>query len=803
MLNRSRFAVAKISAGVAVALCSHVAFAADEESSKGLEVIEVTAQKRVENVQEVPIAISAFSEEAIRTIGLTEVNDLGLFTAGLETNNATATQTSFNIRGITTNDFGIGLDPAVAVYIDGVYIGRRGASNLNFNDVERVEVLKGPQGTLFGRNSAAGAIHIITKRAHEEFEGNVRVTLGNLGKVKFESIINAPIADNLFFKGTYINNRRDGFVERVDGGDDLGNQKDWSATGQFVYLPSTDLEAIFRFDISKLDQDSRPSATLNPGYGSGDPFGPVTIDADPREMRDVFGLSLEVNYDLGDTVFTSITSYREFQRLNRMEDDGSDFDRAFFESTLDEDQKQWSQEFRFTGQYEQLKWTAGATYFYEDIAQTTSINFMSQTLDGFALVRSGLNPALIPNIPAGTGMAGFYANLFPQLIGQLAQATGLSPEQVAGQIALNNYGKPHHESTDNRSKTTSYALYADATYEVTDKLDLTVGMRYTYDKKDFSIFTAYQNVIEVGFGIPDIPFGLAFATPQDIDQNDNWGKLTPRVVLDYQWNDQVMTYVSYSQGFKSGGFNTLGEAPPVKEETVTNTELGLKSTWLDNQLRINASLYQYDYENLQQLEQDGPAGGIPTYNLRNVDAEGKGFEIEVQWQAMDDLVIAANYSHLDTEYTKWGFFPWEEDELAAGLAVENRVGEPISGMPSDSGYLAADYFYDLANGTLMFHVDATYVSERSQVVDTDSLPVLPYDPATVQGLTADNKIDGYTLLNARIRYQMDEWEVALFGTNLANEKYLLDVGGQANAVGAIIAMPAQPRQYGVEFLYRF
>lgn len=803
MCNRSRFAVAKLSAAVAVALFSSSVFAEEEETSKRLEVIEVTAQKRVENVQEVPIAISAFSEEAIRTIGLTEVNDLGLFTAGLETNNSTATQTSFNIRGITTNDFGIGLDPAVAVYIDGVYIGRRGASNLNFNDVERVEVLKGPQGTLFGRNSAAGAIHIITKRAHEDFEGNVRLTLGNLGKAKFETIVNAPITDNLFFKGTYINNRRDGFIKRVDGKDDLGNQKDWSATGQFVYLPSTDLEAILRFDISKLDQDSRPSATLNPGYGSGDPFAPVTIDSDPREKRDVTGVSLEVNYDLGDMLFTSITAYREFQRLNRMEDDGSDFDRAHFESTLDEDQSQYSQEFRLTGQYDKLKWTAGATYFYEDIKQVTSVNFFSQTIDAFALVRSGINPALIPQVPAGTGMAGFYASLFPQLLGQLAQATGLSPEQIAMQIAQRNYGKPHYESMHNRSKTTSYAVYADATYALTDKLDLTLGMRYTYDEKDFTIFTEFQNVIEVGFGIPDIPFGLGFSTPTDIAQNDSWGKLTPRVVLDYQWNDNVMTYASYSQGFKSGGFNTLGEAPPVEEETVTNTELGMKSSWLDNRVRFNASIYQYDYENLQQLEQDGPSGGIPTFNLRNVDAEGKGVEFELQWQAMDDLVISANYSHLDTEYTKWGYFPWEEDELAAGLPVENRTGEPISGMPEDSGYLAADYFYDLSEGTLMFHVDATYVSDRAQAIDTDSLPVLPFTPGTVNGLTANNQIAGYTLLNARIRYQMDNWEVALFGTNLTDEKYLMDAGGQANAVGAIIAMPAQPRQYGVEFLYNF
>jgi len=774
------------------------------EKLSQIEVIQVSAQKRVENIQHVPIAISAFSDEALKKLGAENLNDLGLYTPGLETNNATATQTTFNIRGITTNDFGIGLDPAVAVYIDGVYVGRRGTSNLNFNDIERVEVLKGPQGTLFGRNSAAGAVNIISKKADEETEGNILLTLGRYNKRKIEGMYNFALADNLYLRSSVVHNKRDGYVDVIGQQDHTGNENDWAFRTNLHWVISDQASADFRYDVSNIDQDGRPAATLNKGYGKGDPYGAVETDLeDNNERRKAKGLSAEFNYDFGNMLFTSITAHREFTRYNSMEDDGSAFDRAYFNSVLDEEQEQFSQEFRLTGQTEKLKWTVGANYFDEDIDQDTYVNFLFQTLDGFALTNAGFDPSTIKDIPRGYGMAGFFMQLIPQdIIMDIAQNSLLTPEQVYGVIALNNYNRPFSELSTSRSQTTSYAAYADATYALTDKLDVTLGLRYSVDEKTFDIDTAYQNVIDLGFpGYADVPIGVVFSIPTDSTQKDKWNKLTPRFVLDYQWNSDLMTYLSYAEGFKSGGYNTLGVAPPVKEETVKNLEVGMKSSWLDDSVKLNVSVFSYDYNDLQQHELDGPEGTVPTYNLRNVDAKGKGIELETQWQATDNLLLGINYGFLDTEYTKWGLFPWEDENNN----TESLVGEPISGMPKHNLYLSADYFHYMEAHTLAFHLDYAYTSERQTIIDGPALAVLPYEPASIEGLTHDNKIDSYGIANARMTLMAEEanYQVSLYVDNLFDENYLLAIGGQAMAVGSPIANRGLPRMFGVKFSYNF
>lgn len=304
----------------------------------GLEVIQVTAQKRSENMQTVPIAITAFSRDNIDKMGLVNVNDLGRITPGLETNNATATQTIFNIRGIATNDFGIGLDAAVAVYIDGVYVGRRGTSNMNFTDVERVEVLKGPQGTLFGRNSAAGAIHIITKAASSVPEGQVKATLGSHGKQKFEFSGSTALSDTLNGRLSVNRNKRDGYLSVKNQKEKYGDQYDWSARGSLEWALANGGDLIVRADHSKIDQQARPAVTLNTAFGSGDPFGDIEYDFEGRENRTASGLSAELRLDIADLQFTSLTAYRTFERGNAMEDDGSAFAQAYFVSNLLEDQ---------------------------------------------------------------------------------------------------------------------------------------------------------------------------------------------------------------------------------------------------------------------------------------------------------------------------------------------------------------------------------------------------------------------------------------------------------------------------------
>lgn len=824
--------LSKISAAVLVSLfASNQVLAADdtanEEENKGLEIIQVTAQKRTESVQEVPIAISAFSDSEIGKIGANNINDLGMLTPGLETNNATATQTSFNIRGITTNDFGIGLDAAVAVYIDGVYVGRRGTSNLNFNDIERVEILKGPQGTLFGRNASAGAIHIITKDASDYNEGAVKFTFGSHEKRKVDLSTNFVINEDMNFRGGLVANKRGGYLDVADSKEKYGNQDDWSIRGSLFWDVNDKTNVVFRADYNNLNQESRPSVSLNPGYfAPADPFAPIESDYDGKEKREAGGLSAEVTYDMGDMTFTSISAYRQFTRYNGMEDDGSASFRASFASVLDEDQKQFSQEFRLTQNGDDFKWTAGATFFHEKIEQVTEAIFTTATLDALAIVQlqsaselerqqvAGLfglpyeallanpNPKDINLWPQGVGTAIVYNSFIPaETLGSIAASTGMGLTDIIGAIVGANYYKDHGERFDNESTTNSAAIYFDGTYSITDKFDVTLGARYTYDEKEFYLNSTPQNVISMPFaGVDDIPLAIAFI-PQMADQKSDWSKFTPRVVFDYQWSDDVMTYVSYSEGFKAGGFNTLGEAPPVKEETVKNTEIGLKSTWFDNSLRFNLSAYQYDYTNLQQLELITATGAsVPTYNLRNVDAEGSGFDAEMIWQATDDLVLTLNYGNVKTEYTKWQFFDFED----ANTAV-SKVGEPISGMPEDQANARVDYYFEGMNGQFNFHLSYAYTGDRTQGVDGPTLDPLPYNPANVNGINADNTISSYGLLNTRLSWESDIHPInlAFFISNATDEEYIMQTGGQGMAMGSPIATPGLPRMWGVEFGMQF
>lgn len=802
MLNNNNWLRSKVNMAIMLGLMSTYTVTAAEadEKKKGLEVIEVTAQKRSESIQTVPIAITAFGENDIQKMGLANVNDLGLLTPGLETNNATATQTSFNIRGITTNDFGIGLDAAVAVYIDGVYVGRRGTSNMNFNDVERVGVLKGPQGTLFGRNSAAGAIHIITKDATADNEGAIKFTLGSHDKRKVEFSTNFMINENMNFRGSFNSNHRGGYLEEKDSVKMYGNQRDWSARGALHWDVSPDVETIIRADYTDTNQQGRPAVTLNTSYGSGDPFAPIEYDFEGKETREAGGISAEVNYQLTDQMaLTSITAYRQFERTNHMEDDGSAYARAYFTSNLIEDQNQFSQEFRVTQNGDDFKWTLGATLFHENITQQTHAHFNTRTFDALALVQSGADPRDILGLPFGMGVAGVYAQQFipQQTLGQIMVGTGLSFEEVMGAIVSVNIYNPHHERFDNEGTTNSAAIYFDGTYALTDSLDITLGARYTYDDKEFYLKTAPTNEIIMPFdGIDNIPLAVAFI-PDEATQENSWEKFTPRIVIDYQWNDDIMTYVSYSEGFKSGGFNTLGEAPPVEAETVKNTEVGIKSSWFENKVRLNLSAYQYDYTNLQQLELFGSP--VPTYNLRNVDAEGSGFDVELIWQATEDLIFTSNYGNTQTEYTKWQFF---DAEIANNSGV-SKVGEPISGMPEDQGNIRMDYYFEGLDGQMNFHLSYAYTGDRTQDIDGPALAVLPFEQGSVTGLNDDelNSISSYGLTNIRLSWESDNHPIhlAFFVNNLTDEKYLMQTGGQAMAVGSPIATPGLPKMYGIEF----
>ncbi|WP_226876782.1 TonB-dependent receptor [Microbulbifer hainanensis] len=846
--NSRNFRLTFLSQAIAFATAlSGSAYAAE------IEEVVVTAQKRAENLQDVPIAISAFTGDNIKNMGAQNLTDLGKSTPGVEMNNDTTLQPTYNIRGIQTSDFTVGSDPAVAVYVDGVYTGRGAGAEVPLADIERVEVLKGPQGTLFGRNATGGAIHIITKKPINENQSEATFTAGNYGRMATDIIVNRALTDELSMRVSASSNKRDGYYPNGGNGADWGGQDTQTFRAALSWLPNEDTEILWRNEYNKLNQNSGTRASVNGALAPDGVFGDVTLDFPNREERDLYGSSLTVTHDFDDVTLTSITSYRTFDATIQQDEDGQANPDYFFGSRNVDDQKYFSQEFRLNGATDSLKWTLGASYSQEKLTHDTEAFFTPSTFESFALytalkedpealmaltallpaemqgpVAAQLEPQLAAiaqmndqqvseQLPAaremlrgfgldGVMIASFFGNyMLPGLVAQ-AQTSPEAWAQFAGSFQcapaladpamlqgclfqganafVQGQNANWRENVVNTGDYRSAAIYGDATWSITDALDLTFGLRYTQDEKDFSIDTAYQNSL---YGIP---FGIAFFSggQSQISEkpSDSWSDLSGRMVLDYRWNDNVMTYLSWANGFKAGGFNSLNYGANIEnsfdQENVTNIEAGIKSNLFDNRMQLNASVYSYQYDNLQELSLIGFP--IPSYNLRNADAEGQGAEVEVLWAATDNLLIGGNYSHLETEYTRYQVI------AAAGeTAADDRTGQPRVGTPENKVNLMAEYTFDLASGaSVVMRGDYNWTDERVGTITDPSLVIGDYD-----------------LLNARLAFNSasDRYTVSAWVQNVTDNEVVGSYGGPGSAIGSETGWRFMPRTYGADFTVRF
>jgi len=829
-----------------------------------IEEVVVTAQKRAENLQDVPISISAVTGANIKAMGVKNLTDLGKSTPGVEMNNDTPLQPTYNIRGIQTSDFTVGSDPAVAVYVDGVYNGRGAGAEIPLADIERVEVLKGPQGTLFGRNATGGAIHIITRKPQAESATELSLTAGNYGRQSMDLLVNRQLSDNLYGRLTASTNRRDAFADNLAGGFSAGNQDTQTYRASLLWEPSDRTEVLWRADYGVMDQGSALRTSVVPNLkGETDLFGDYALDTPTIEDRDSFGTSLTVTHDFDNFTFTSITAYSKFDSYLQQDEDGTANPDYMFGSANLDDQEQFSQELRLNGGTDTFKWTLGASYSQEKVEHQTDAYFTAGSLESFA-VYEGLKAdsmallgipqdvfdamstteqenlavtarqAMIAGGQEGGAITQFMYDLFiapggaeDQLFTALGLPTNyaLQRQQLFGALYLGvapfvANDTPWDESVYNEGDYRSAAIYGDVTWSLTDKMDLTVGARYTQDKKDFSIVSSYQNTLPVGdmainvmdengnpVMVPDgsggaVPltinlaqlppqrFGMAFNNNGIADLNqplsDSWSDLSGRIVLDYRWSDDVMTYVSLAEGFKAGGFNSFSAAPGIDpsfdQEDVTNLEVGIKSNLFDNRLQLNAAVYSYEYDNLQELDLVGRP--IPNYYLRNADAEGQGAEVEVLWAATDNLLIGGNYSHLETEYTRYQIL-----EAAGETEADSRVGEPRVGTPENKFNLMAEYSFDLASGaSVVLRGDYNWTDER------------------VGSITDPNRVvEDYQLLNLRAGWNSasDRYSAALWVQNATDEEIAGQYGGTGSAIGASPAWRYMPRMYGADFTVRF
>jgi len=813
----------------AIAAVVMIATGASQSIAQGLEEIIVTAQKREQGLQDVPISVQAFTQQRIDNLGAQDISDLGLFTPNVEIGRG-VNQPTYRIRGIGTSDFGVGADPAVGVYVDGIYIGRSGGSKTAFNDIERVEILNGPQGTLFGRNAAAGAIQYVTKKPVDNTEGWVKATLGNENRTQLEGVYNTALSDTVFWRTGVLWNERDGYVDNKTNGKDLNIEDNWSITTSLRWVPTDQLDLLWRMEYDEVNQDPRASSSAVFGpRDNGAAFTKVESDHDLKETRDLFGTSLHLTFDMEMVTFTSISSYREYNTENPEEKDGSADPFFDFQDFNSENNDQWSQEFRFDGDYgDSVTWVVGANYNKENAKQTSGIILSTQTVDKLVVEREAGIPYEL--VDPGFGFDLAFAVGFPDLPrifenGQQALAAGTYSEFI-----------------DVSGKYESWAVFGDMTWTVIEDVDLTLGIRYTDDEKKFGRNVKY-NDFGMWFAFDETRIGsdgslVPFPEGQQGTywQKKSWDDTTGRAVIDWRVTDDVLLYASYAQGYKAGGFNSASENnddPPFEPEEIDTYELGIKSTWFDNTLRFNGAYYDYTYDNLQELVfVEGACQGTDfgSNQFLTQDITGKGYEMSLNWLATEGLELWANAGQIDAD-------------------VDNRTrcevidGQPVNRDESGDTFndtfsyaLGATYTYGFGNGgetTLAiawaweegnsWRKSCTYVETLADgtgavygltEVDGQLIISQPSATGTLSEVPFDScpDLDDKETLNVRLSYLSPKgnWEVAAWVTNATDWDPDGDPGGIGGELRSAFSdgSPAydrrdEPRMYGVELKYSF
>jgi iron complex outermembrane receptor protein len=696
------------------------------QSDGTIEEIVVTARKRAESLQDAPISITAMTAESMERAGVENVADLARRTPGLQYGDFGDLKLSPTaLRGVVGGAGSAGADPAVGYYVDEVFVGQGAGANLDLYDIERVEVLRGPQGTLYGRNTIGGVVSITTKRPSEALEASGEVQLGNYNSRRFAGSVSGAILPGVVSgKLAVIKESRDGFEDNVLLNRDVNNRDGWSVRGQLLFDIAADTSLLLTADHQEADNEPLVFETLSyndakalpqllaaRGFArNADPFDrKVQSDTVTKETLDASGVAATFKTKVGEVGITNVASYRRHEYYSR-----TDTDRSPLKFLYDGDPEKvwrWSEELRADFTTGPVDWLVGLYYFRQN---TNNQSFVE------------IGPDLADVLGA------------PSLAGTLAGSNG-------------------------RLDTTSKAVFASATWKVNERIEATLGGRYTRDEK--SIHYTQSD-----------PVGLLGGNA-DIRASDSWAEFTPNANVRYRFTPDIIGYVTASKGFKSGGFNdALGDANGISfaPETLWNYEAGVKSTLFDRRVVLNAAVYYMKWDNIQ-LSQDNPA--TPAYDpiiLNGGAAHSQGVEVELTARPIPALEIGANLSVQQAEYDD-GVLP---------------TGEPLRKLPfapDYSGMVSADYRIPLEGVGELSLFGEYQLRGRSYLTNNN-------DP--------DGRVGPYGLLNLRASLESEDgrWRLSLWGKNLTDETYkqrLFDLANQ-DQVGQKFIVLGEPRTYGVE-----
>lgn len=741
------------------------------ERASIIEEVVVTAQKKAESLQDTPIAISAFSADALAQMGAQTAADIGEYTPNV--NIVPTMGSKFNIRmdirGLGTAEPSLAIDPKVGVYLDGIYIARSAGAVFDIVDLERIEVLRGPQGTLWGKNTTGGAINMVTQKPQGTFGFKQKLSLGNDGYVRSTTTVDTPSVGGLSAKMTYMKKEYDGWANNTSSAviteKDLGSEDTQAYRLAVRWDVSDSVGVDYSYDRTNGEAVAIPvqvASVLSPtsaliptidtstgkSYG-GNPFAQMSalanskdrqetfnVDGQGSEHVDIAGHNLTVTWQVGDIEFKSLSSYREYDSLAMgIDSDGGSYvgvelnpqtfspidpsvvtPTPIFHALGSKSQQQSSQEFQAVGMAldNRLNYVVGLYYFEEDGKE--------------------INPWTVISYNSGFGINAL-------LKGRLGQ----------------------WYSVDNKSE----AAYGQFAYDFTDKLTVTLGLRYTQDEKSLTLLA----------DDPDVN--------QAVSVSDEWNEFTSSLTANYQFNDDVSVYAKVAEGFASGVYNpgTVDRNPAnaitvepalraVDPEETTAYEVGIKSMWLDQRLQFNGALFYNDNKNLQVTDF---IDKVRT-SLNSGESDANGIELELIALPMPGLMLNASYGYIHINL---------DDSVDS---VTQSVTRRYVKSPHNTANLGVQYEYDWDAGLLTAYLDATY-TDNSVLSATDS----------------DVNSGERTLVNARLTLSElaianGDVAVSLWGRNLTDKEYTV----HGTNFGSHIAYTwGDPRSYGIDLSYAF
>lgn len=745
--------------------------AAQEDAYSG-EIL-VTAQRREERVQDIPVAITAFGGQQVEKLGILSLENIAPRVPSFYFGSFGAARPQLYIRGIGTRSFDPGSESSVGVFIDDVYAGRASGSFGSLRDIERIEVLRGPQGTLYGRNTIAGAINVITKGPTDHFTGEAEAGISNYDGYSLFGAVGGPIAsDKLMFRVAGWKAERDGYQTNLTTGNKFQGIDNWGGRARLKFAPSDEFTIDLTAELSR-DGDKAAFAGFNRGSGPARSLAGVTTPANPfavflgragrtpiaytggnegywsfdpyldRKTESYIG---RVEYDAGFATITSISALKKLRISDGRDLEGSSLD--VINQLSNERSRQFTQEIRITSDPSgpasfdgALDWIIGA-FYYRD---------RSSRRDEFRLG----NDSVVAGIPLP------------------------SPPNPAG-----TPGGPQVSTAISDYEIDSYAIFGQATLHLGEKFEVTLGGRYTRDEK-----RAVQQGLNTRPGVPLV------AVPFAVDNSATYESFDPRVVATYKFSPDASIYASFSTGFKSGGFQyvpfSAAQANVLfQPEDITTYEVGFKSEWLDRRLRFNVAAFHYDYKDLQVSRIVDLGGGAAASLISNA-ASSKiyGADVELLLRPSDNFDLSVTYGYLDAKYDSYF-------TNAAGVpptAATNFSDRPLVRAPKHSINVGGEWRIPIG--------DDSGLTLRA---DYAMLAKFYHEPGEADpiygGAVSLSKEPSYGLLDLRAAYEIGDFRITAYVTNVTKKDYRRTV----LALGSTLSdFPGEPRIYGLKVGYRF